>query len=93
MLQALTRAQREPARSRDLVAELLSALRVEGLIGTDVSSENVDRLKRALASAGWYLTASRTTCSPDSTERRVEMPPRGGTVGSWSSGRLTLVYL
>lgn len=56
VLQALTRAQREPVRSRDLVAELLSALRVDGLIGADVSSENVDRLKRALASAGWYLT-------------------------------------
>ena len=56
VLQALTRAQREPVRSRDLVAELLSALRVDGPIGADVSSENVDRLKRALASAGWYLT-------------------------------------
>jgi len=29
---------------------------VDGPIGADVSSENVDRLKRALASAGWYLT-------------------------------------
>jgi len=55
VLQALTQAQREPARSRDLVAELLSALRVDGLIRADVSSENVDRLRHALASPGWYL--------------------------------------
>lgn len=56
VLQALNAAQRRPARARDLVEELLSSLRTAGLLGVDASGEDVDRLKRALHSAGWYLT-------------------------------------
>lgn len=56
MLTVLRTAQREPTRARTLVDELLSTLRVAGLIGEEASGENVDRLKRALASSGWYLT-------------------------------------
>ncbi|MDE9364741.1 abortive infection family protein [Luteipulveratus sp. YIM 133132] len=56
VLKALGTARREPARARDLVDELLSALRVAGMVGGEASGENVDRLRRALASAGWYLT-------------------------------------
>ena len=56
VLRALRQAQRHPARARDLVEELLSALRTAGLIGGDAAGEDVDRLKRALGSAGWYLT-------------------------------------
>ncbi|NYE01108.1 hypothetical protein BJY21_002292 [Kineosphaera limosa] len=56
VLTALRTAQREPTRARTLVDELLSTLRVAGLIGEEASGENVDRLKRALASSGWYLT-------------------------------------
>lgn len=56
VLQALRAARREPARARSLVEELLSALRVAGLIGGEAAGDDVDRLKRALGSAGWYLT-------------------------------------
>jgi len=56
VLQGLRAVQRQPARARDLVEELLSALRVAGLIGGVASGDDVDRLRRALASAGWYLT-------------------------------------
>lgn len=56
VLKGLKGAQRRPARARDLVEELLSALRTGGLIGGDAAGEDVNRLKRALGSAGWYLT-------------------------------------
>lgn len=56
VLHALNEAQRRPARARKLVEELLSSLRTAGLLGVDASGEDVDRLKRALHSAGWYLT-------------------------------------
>ena len=44
VLQALRIAQREPARARHLVDELLSALRVAGLIGSDAAGEDVESL-------------------------------------------------
>lgn len=56
VLQGLTQARRQPARARDLVDGLLSLLRVAGLIGVDAAGDDVDRMKRALGSAGWYLT-------------------------------------
>lgn len=56
ILQGLALAQRQPARARDLLDALLSLLRVNALIGPSASGEDVDRLKRALSSAGWYLT-------------------------------------
>lgn len=56
VLQGLTMAQRQPARARDLVEGLLSTLRLSGLIGGDATGDDLIRLKRALASAGWYLT-------------------------------------
>lgn len=56
VLQALREAQRRPARARDLVEELLSAFRTANLVGAEAAGEDVDRLKRALGSAGWFLT-------------------------------------
>lgn len=56
VLRALTEAMRQPARARDLLASVLSILRTAGLIGTSETSPDIDRLKRALASSGWYLT-------------------------------------
>lgn len=56
VLEGLTRAKRQPARAKELLNGLLSALRGAGLIGDDASGADVDRLKRALASSGWYLT-------------------------------------
>ncbi|MCE1179876.1 MAG: abortive infection family protein [Micrococcales bacterium] len=55
VLQGLTLAKRQPARARDLVDAILSTLRTAGLIGSGATSPDVDRLTRALASAGWYL--------------------------------------
>lgn len=56
VLRGLRTAQKRPDRARDLVEGLLSALRTEALVGGDASGEDVDRLRRALGSAGWYLT-------------------------------------
>ncbi|MBD3781620.1 MAG: abortive infection family protein [Micrococcales bacterium] len=56
VLRGLQEAQRRPSRARELVEELLSALRTAGLVGQDATGADVDRLKRALGSAGWYLT-------------------------------------
>lgn len=56
VLQGLNLAKRQPARARELLEGLLSLLRVNGLIGAGVVGEDVDRLRRALGSAGWYLT-------------------------------------
>src|SRR5699024_7162852 len=54
--QGLALAKRQPARAQDLLDGLLSLLRVNALIGPTATGHDVDRLKRALPSAGWYLT-------------------------------------
>lgn len=56
VLRGLALAKRQPARARELVDGLLSLLRVNGLIGEGAAGEDVDRLRRALGSAGWRLT-------------------------------------
>jgi len=56
VLQGFTQAMRHPARARDLVEGLLSLLGVAGLIVAGPASDDADRLRRALGSAGWYLT-------------------------------------
>lgn len=56
VLRGLTLAKRQPARARDLVEAVLSTLRGAGLVGGNAAGEDVDRLRRALGSAGWYLT-------------------------------------
>lgn len=56
VLRAFAVARKEPARARKLIDGLLSALRLANLIGEGVGGEDVDRLRRALGSAGWYLT-------------------------------------
>jgi len=56
VLRAFTASRAEPARARKLVDGLLGSLRLAGLVGADVDGEDVDRLRRALGSAGWYLT-------------------------------------
>lgn len=56
ILQCLSQARRQPARAKELFDAVLSTLRTSGLIGASSTGEDVDRLKRALASTGWYLT-------------------------------------
>lgn len=56
VLRAFGAARAEPARARKLIEGLLSALRLDGLVGDGASGDNVDRLRRALGSAGWYLS-------------------------------------
>ncbi|MBP9920302.1 MAG: abortive infection family protein [Dermatophilaceae bacterium] len=56
VLRAFVAARAEPARARKLIEGLLSALRLAGLVGDGASGENLDRLRRALGGAGWYLS-------------------------------------
>ena len=56
VLRAFTVARAEPARARKLVDGLLSSLRLAGLLGAGTGGEDVDRLRRALGGAGWYLS-------------------------------------
>lgn len=56
VLQAFAAARAHPARARQMVDDLLGTLRLASLIGDGAGGEDVDRLRRALASAGWYLT-------------------------------------
>ncbi|NJO21655.1 MAG: abortive infection family protein [Sphingomonadales bacterium] len=56
VLAAFGAARRRPRNARQLVDGLLTELRLAQLLGTGASSENVDRLKRALGRSGWYLT-------------------------------------
>ena len=55
-LRAFVAARAEPARARKLIEGLLSAIRMAGLVGDGASGENLDRLRRALGGAGWYLS-------------------------------------
>ncbi|GAB3438969.1 abortive infection family protein [Phycicoccus ginsengisoli] len=56
VLRAFREAEKRPARGRDLLEGLLSALRVAGLVGTGDRSEAENTLRRALGGSGWYLT-------------------------------------
>ncbi len=56
VLRAFSAARTHPARARQLVDDLLGSLRLAGLLGGGVGGEDVDRLRRALAGAGWYLS-------------------------------------
>ena len=67
VLRAFTAALAEPARARKLVDGLLGSLRLAGLVGASVGGVDVDRLRCALGSAGWYLTMAISGPSPVST--------------------------
>jgi hypothetical protein len=56
VLKAFREAERRPARGRDLLEGLLSALRVAGLVGTGDRSPAENTLRRALGGSGWFLT-------------------------------------